>query len=252
MEGGANPIAWLAIVLALPVSIGLVRVWRVAVAVPVIILLGQMFLPPVIALDAPLIPPMGKEILVPMGALIGCFLFRRRILADSRPFRGYDLFIVLRMVGIFGTYMTNGDMLQFGPVVLPAISFYDFFTNVFKEIIFWWPVFFLGRTVIRTQRDLRDLFRILVGAGVVYSGLHVHRAAHQPAAQPDPLRLPPGAVPPVDARRRLPAHGLHAPRDQRRVLHGLHDPGRDGAGRCEGARLRRQGGGRSRSTSSSC
>jgi len=170
VEGGANPIAWLAIVLALPVSIGLVRVWRPAVAVPVILLLGQMFLPPVIALDAPLIPPMGKEILVPMGALIGLFLFRRRTLVDSKPFRGYDLFIVLRMVGIFGTYMTNGDVLQFGPVVLPSISFYDFFTNVFKEIIFWWPVFFLGRTVIRTQRDLRDLFRILVGAGVVYTG----------------------------------------------------------------------------------
>jgi hypothetical protein len=169
VEGSPNFLAWLAISLALPVSVGLVRVWRVAVAVPIVLLLGQLFLPSIIALDAPLIPPMGKEVLVPLGALIGCVLFRRRSLAGERPFRGYDLFITVRLIGLFGTYMTNRDSITFGPVVLPALTFHDFFSTVFREIIYLWPAFFLGRTVIRTSGDLRNLFKILTGAGVIYS-----------------------------------------------------------------------------------
>lgn len=169
MEGAPNVLAWLAIVLCLPVSVALTSVWRPAVAVPLILLAGQMFLPPVITLDAPLFPALGKEHLVPLGALIGCFFFRRRILKGAKPFRGYDLFIVLRLIGLFGTYMTNGDPIKIGPITLPGLSLYDFITSAIKEILFWWPPFFLGRTVIRTSKDLRTLFVILAGAGLLYT-----------------------------------------------------------------------------------
>jgi hypothetical protein len=169
VAGGPNFFAWFAIALALPVSIVLVRFWRPAVAVPAILFAGAMFLPPAIELDAPLIPPFGKETLVPMGVLIGCYLFRKRIFAGSRPFRGYDLFIVLRLVGRVGTWLTNTDAIKIGDYVYPALTFYDFFTLVFKEFIYWWPAFFLGRTAIRTPRDLRALFTVVAGAGVIYS-----------------------------------------------------------------------------------
>jgi hypothetical protein len=169
VEGAPNALAWLALALCLPVSILAVSMRRAAVAVPIIILAGQMFLPTMIEFDAPLIPPLNKDVLVPLGVLIGCLLFRRKALAGGKPFQGYDLFIAIRLVGLLGTYLTNGDPLRFGPVLLPAVGFFDFFASAIKELLFWWPPFFLGRMVIRTSDDLRTLFRIVVGAGVVYT-----------------------------------------------------------------------------------
>lgn len=168
MEGNPNALAYLALMLCPLVSIAVVALLRAQVAVPIVILAGQMFLPPVIKLGIPL-TRLDKDTLPALGALIGCLLFRNRSLARSRPGRGYDLFIVVQIVGLLGTSLTNTDSIQYGPVVLPGLTLYDFFNSAVNTTLYWWPPFFLGRSLFRTSKDLRNLFVILVLAGLVYS-----------------------------------------------------------------------------------
>jgi hypothetical protein len=168
MEGSPNTLAYLALVLAPFVSIALVALIRAPISVPIVFLAGQMFLPPMISLGIPLFH-LDKDVLPGLGALIGCVLFRGKRLAGSRPGRGYDLFVVLQIVGLLGTSLTNRDPVQYGPVILPGLSLYDFFNSAVNVALYWWPPFYLGRTLYGTSRDLRKLVVIVAVAGLVYS-----------------------------------------------------------------------------------
>jgi len=168
VEGIPNTLSYVALMLCPFISIALVALFRAPVAVPIVILGGQMFLPAVIKLGIPL-TRLDKDTLPALGALVGCFMFRQRSLARSRPWRGYDLFIVVHMLGLLGTSLTNQDAIQYGPVVLPGLTLYDFFNSAVNTALYWWPPFYLGRTLYRTSKDLKTLFVILVMAGLVYS-----------------------------------------------------------------------------------
>lgn len=168
MEGSPNALAYLALMLCPFVSILVVALFRAQVAVPVVILAGQMFLPPVIKLGIPL-TRLDKDTLPALGALVGCWMFRSKSLAGSRPWRGYDLFIVVHMVALLGTTLTNRDPIQYGPVVLPGLSFYDAFNSAVNVALYWWPSFYLGRSLYRSSKDLKTLFGILALAGLIYS-----------------------------------------------------------------------------------
>ena len=169
MEGDANFLAWTALALCVPVSILIVAIWRAPVSVPVILIGGQMFLPSEIGFELPHLLVLDKSILPPLGALIGCLLFRRKSLANSRPGRGFDLFIVFRIISYFGSCMTNHDALVFPRGSLPGLSLFTFISGSLTIIAYWWPTIFLGRTIIRTSRDLRTLFVILAGAATIYT-----------------------------------------------------------------------------------
>ncbi|MEO8214806.1 MAG: hypothetical protein ABI560_16515 [Myxococcales bacterium] len=168
MEGSPNALAYLALIMCPFVAIALVALFRAQVSVPIIILAGQMFLPAAIKLGIPLFR-LDKDTLPALGALIGCLIFRSRSLARSRPWRGYDLFIVVHMLGLLGTSLTNQDPIHYGPVVLSGLSFYDFVNSALNVALYWWPSFYLGRSLYRTSRDLKTLFVIFAVAGLIYS-----------------------------------------------------------------------------------
>jgi hypothetical protein len=169
VEGSPNILAWTALVLSAPVSILMVALWRAPVSVPIILIAAQLFLPPMIGFDLPYLFTLDKDTLPAFGALIGCFLFRRSALANSRPGRGLDLFILLRVLAYFGSCMTNRDPLIFPRGTVPALSIFSFMTGAARIIAYWWPTVYLGRTVIKTSRDLRTLLVILASAAVIYS-----------------------------------------------------------------------------------
>ena len=124
MEGSPNALAYLALIVCPFVAIALVALFRAQVSVPIIILAGQMFLPAAIKLGIPLFR-LDKDTLPALGAMIGCLIFRSRSLTRSRPWRGYDLFIVVHMLGLLGTSLTHQDQIHYVTVVLPGIIFYD-------------------------------------------------------------------------------------------------------------------------------
>jgi hypothetical protein len=151
------------------VSLVIVALFRAPIAVPIIILAGQMFLPPMVAFDAPLIPPLDKAIVAQLSALFACAIIRPKSLRGARPGRGYDLFILLLIAGYFGTYLTNRDPVQFGPTVLPGLTFHDVLSDAVTNVLYWWPPFFLGRALYRNPDDLKKLFVILAAAGIAYT-----------------------------------------------------------------------------------
>ncbi|HVU52787.1 MAG TPA: hypothetical protein VHL80_19030 [Polyangia bacterium] len=169
MEGNPNILAWIALVLCVPVSMFMIARWRAAVSVPLVIVGGQMFLPSNLGWEVPHLMYVNKDVLVPLGALLGCYFFRRSSIARARPFRGYDLFLVLRLVTLLGSCMTNQEALVFPKGTVPGLSFASYVGNALAIFLYWWPTIFLGRTVIKTSRDLKTLFVIFAGAATVYT-----------------------------------------------------------------------------------
>jgi hypothetical protein len=172
MEGTPNFLAYLALISFPLLAIALCATLRAPIAVPIVLLVGQLFLPPVVALDAPVIPPLDKDVIPALSALVGVLIFKPRSVSvprGKRSGRRYDLFMLLLIIGVAGTTMTNQDPLRYGPKVLPALTTYDFVSDVAKLLMYWWIPFFFGRTLYKTSEDVRKLFVILTVAGVVYS-----------------------------------------------------------------------------------
>jgi hypothetical protein len=169
VEGSPNFLAYLALIGFPLVAVVLCATLRAPVAVPVILLVGQLFLPPVVALDAPVIPPLDKDVIPGLSALVGILIFKPRALNSGRYGRRYDLFMALLILGAALTAMTNTDKLIYGPKVLPAIGAYDFVADAIKLSLYWWIPFYFGRTLYKTSDDFKQLFVILTVAGLVYS-----------------------------------------------------------------------------------
>jgi hypothetical protein len=169
LEGNPNILAWAALVLCVPVSMFMIARWRAAVSVPLVLVTGGLFLPPGFGFQFPHLGVIDKDILVPLGALLGCYCFRRSAIANARPFRGYDLFIVARVLVCFATCMTNQDPLVFPLHTVAGHSFTSFLSNATMIILNWWPTVFLGRTVIKTSRDVKTALAIYAGGAIVYS-----------------------------------------------------------------------------------
>jgi hypothetical protein len=169
LEGNPNILAWTAIILCLPVTLLIVSRWRPAVSVPIVLLSGLMFLPPLIGFDLPNLPTIDKSLIPGWGALLGCMIFWPKSLAGAKPGRGLDFFIVLRILGYLGSCLTNRDPLIFPRGFVPGLSLYTFLSGSVAIILYWWPPVFLGRTLIKTSKDLRTLLTILAGAAIVYS-----------------------------------------------------------------------------------
>jgi hypothetical protein len=170
VEGSANVVAWAALVLCFPVSLLIVARWRASISVPIILIVGQMLLPERLGFEIEgHFPMIDKTFLPQVGALCGCLIFRPKSLKGGRPFRGFDLFIWFRIAGYFFSCMTNRDPLVFPHGIVSGLSFLAFVGGALKIFFYWWPALFLGSTVIKTSKDLRNLFRILTGAALVYS-----------------------------------------------------------------------------------
>lgn len=169
MEGSPNFLAYVALALSPLVSMALMGMMRAPLACAIGVVAAQMFLPPVFELDAPVIPPLGKDVLPLWGLLLGCLIFHRKALSKSRPFRGYEVFILLQVAGHFGTFLTNRDPVIIGRFTLPGLTLYDAFSEAMKTFLYWWPPFFLGRTLFRTPKDVKLLLSVLAAAGLLYS-----------------------------------------------------------------------------------
>jgi hypothetical protein len=138
-------------------------------ACAMILMAGQMFLPPGINFDAPLIPALDKDLLPCLGALIGCFLFRSKNMAGRSPGSRYQVLLVVLVLGELGTILTNQDPLSYGPIVLPGESFHDYVSDILEEMLLWWVPFYLGLKLFRTSEELRRLFVIIAVSGLIYS-----------------------------------------------------------------------------------
>ena len=166
-------IAYLALVLLVPLSAVIYAILRPPAATAAVFLTAILFLPEGVSFDAPALPPFDKHAIAGLCALAGTLLTASGALRRARPGRGVDWFATLLLLGLVGTSVTNGDPLSYGNTYLPALSLYDAFSQAVRLGLHWIIPFFLGRALYRDADDLRDLMVVVVIAALLYLPLVV-------------------------------------------------------------------------------
>jgi len=132
------------------------------------ILGGFMFLPVKTVVDFPMVPALGKHTIPIVSALIGCWLIKRQHILYFKGLDGIKLLAVLLIVVPFISAFLNDDVLIFGGLILPKITYYDGLSAVIKQFLFVVP-FFIGRQLFKSYDCQLLMFRMLVIAGLFYS-----------------------------------------------------------------------------------
>lgn len=162
-----NTFAWFTL-LATPVfALYAVRRWPPLTAAMIVVVGGAMFLPSHTAFNLPVLPPLNKEVIPALSALFA-FAVSRPGALKAKAFRGPDGLMLIGAAATMFTALGNSDPLVYGPVVLPAQTLYDGFVDGVEVLIFWFPAFYLGRALVRNSRDLLQMVRFMVIAGLIY------------------------------------------------------------------------------------
>lgn len=162
----------LALLIWVPFSFWVFSRARPARAAAQVLVWGMMWLPEGAAFDLPLLPPFSKYTFAAVGALLGTYWRARSRLRAARIGRGYDVIVLIMMLGQFGTVITNQDALHYGTwkgVDLPGFTYYDGISQAVRVLMQVAIPLWLGRALLRSERDLRDVFEVLVVGGLVYS-----------------------------------------------------------------------------------
>ncbi|SEN84196.1 hypothetical protein SAMN04488103_108104 [Gemmobacter aquatilis] len=132
------------------------------------ILGAYLVLPPVIALNLPVVPDLGKNSIPALMAL-AMVLFARHekisFLPDSAVGRAL---IAVFVLSPFATVLTNGEAVQAGPTQLQGMAIYDSVAAVANQAIAVLP-YFLARRYLGTDEAMRNMLRALVAGGLAYS-----------------------------------------------------------------------------------
>src|SRR5262249_37385285 len=94
-------------------------------------------------------------------------------LRRAKPGRGADVFVLLSIVLGLGTLIQNSEPLTVSPRLdaLPGLTLKDMISIGIKDFLKIGVPFFLGRAVLQSARDARDLLAAYVIGGLIYSPL---------------------------------------------------------------------------------
>lgn len=163
-----NVIAYAALAVWPLITIGLYRTKTIQAATLWTLIGGFMFLPVLTEVDLPLIPPLGKDSIPVISALMGCWFVKRRRIAFFAN-RGLLKVLVLLIFGVpFITTELNSDRILLAGKFLPELSHHDALSSVLRQFLFVAP-FFMGRRFFRTYEHQLLMFKVLVAACLFYS-----------------------------------------------------------------------------------
>lgn len=150
------------------VSVQLFRRFTPDVALVWTVLGGYLLLPPLVALNLPLVPDLNKESIPNLtAAAIVLFALRERIsILPASPLG--KMLILLFVLSPFATVLTNGDPVDRAHHMLPGMRIYDSVAAVTNQAIALLP-FFLARRYLAEPRSMRVTLVALVLAGLAYS-----------------------------------------------------------------------------------
>lgn len=164
----ANPLAWLMLLIWPLITLLLWKRLPPDRALIWTILGAYLILPPVIALDLPIVPDLGKDSIPPLAALAMVLFLRKEqinILPDSWLGR---LLIALFVLSPFATVLTNGDEVPKGQQMIQGMRLYDSAATVANQAIAALP-YFLARRYLATPDAMRAMLVALAASGVAYS-----------------------------------------------------------------------------------
>lgn len=168
MLGAPNVFAYAALFLFIPLTLAFYARFPATKATIATMMVGVLFLPEVLAVDPPLLPPMDKTSITAGWAFVGCLWKARARVRRAKPFRGIDrLFVVLLLCNV-GTAVSNPEPLITGPIVRQGLTLYDSLALGIKDTLSMYLPFFVGRAMFTDRRALRALLEAIVVWGVVY------------------------------------------------------------------------------------
>lgn len=163
-----------------PLGLIVFRLVPPPVATTGVLLFSAAFLPELTEYDPPLIPPLNKDSIGALVALVGCAWVAWKRIGRRRFGAGTDWVILTLVLCSLLTVVTNGEPAFTTGKRLPALGMRDALSMGVQDLLIIGIPFYLGRCMIRTPRDLRLLLTLLAGFGLVYGLAIVYESRMSP------------------------------------------------------------------------
>jgi hypothetical protein len=167
-----HPRAFLALIGFVFMAIWLVRKQPLPVAASLIVVIGSLFLPESGAfLDVRFVPVIEKERVTYLTLLLAALVWRADDIKQARPGKGPECMVFLFVLSWAFTLSMNRQPLFNIGEWRQGLNVYWLVSQTLDDLLTWFLPVFLGRAVTRSTGDLVVLMRVIVGAGIVYTGL---------------------------------------------------------------------------------
>lgn len=129
---------------------------------------GYLLLPPVVAIDLPVLPALDKSTIPTLTAFACLVAMRHKVsLVPRTPV--LRVLLALFVLTPFGTVLTNQDPVIFGNgTFLPGLPTREVVSILLSQGVLLLPLF-LGRAVLQTEAALKELVRAFFIGGLIYS-----------------------------------------------------------------------------------
>jgi hypothetical protein len=134
-------------------------------------------------IDLPLLPPIGKQEYACIAAFITIQIRMRDRARTSKPLRGVEAIMFVMWAGAAGTWWTNREQLSYGirePTVLPPLTFYEVLSMSFRDVFVTMFPFYVGRVMVRSEEDMRNMLTTVLKATLIYSGFTTFESIFSP------------------------------------------------------------------------
>lgn len=146
------------------------RSGEVALTTAWMMLLSVMFLPSALVFKVPGLPFLNKHRLMFLSIAVALQLFHRRDLLRKAPGHNFPRLVMIGLIlGIVQTVRTNGDVFTFGSKVLRPLTSHDIPSDSIALLLDLYLPFAIGQRVFQTERDLRQLFKVLTVCALIYA-----------------------------------------------------------------------------------
>jgi hypothetical protein len=161
-----GPVATLALLLVIPGTIVAFSYLSATRALLAVLFAGILFLPELVNFDAPGVPPMDKQSIPSICLTLAVLVSARKKFWAAKPGRGLDLFMVVAVLSPIATVLLNQDPIVYGTVIIPGHLPGDAISESIVLLFRMAIPFVLGRALIRTSADARDLLRAFLFGGL--------------------------------------------------------------------------------------
>jgi hypothetical protein len=166
--GTPNAFAWAMLLFWFPVAFVLFKKYEPSMAAVLTLVGGKMVLPEGISYTLPVFPDLNKRSIPIVCAFVGVWLTSRGRFRQAKPWSGVDKFFFVLLAGDVGTVFTNPDPLM-AKEQLPGLGLYDLLSIAVEDVVIIYGTFLLGRTVLRSTRELRNLFQVCIVFALLYT-----------------------------------------------------------------------------------
>lgn len=160
-----GPFAYLVFFLWVPISALIFAQNQPRRAGFIVVVVGTMTLPELVAVDPPILPPITKNVLVCLCAFMGFFFTARSRFQKMRLLRGVQLYFFILLICNVGTAMTNPESYVFGGklmweggprypvVVVPALKSTEFIAMGIEDTFKYLFPFAVGQLLVQSRDD---------------------------------------------------------------------------------------------------